>query len=226
MYTKGTIIINNDAEKTLHVSRALIDTGAHGGNYIGRKFLTANKDFLRSLIKSSDSSVFLADGITELKIDETLDFTLLITAPSNRAVSISATFSVIDANCDLIIGLNDLVLQSGDYLVEMVQRAVAYAKEEKRAVADASLPMMAAQAALQSVVPPFPPARSFRHWTPTSFARAPGRKNDGREEKAGEPTHWLIRVQASPSRAVRRQSSHFRWCHPSQAKTFDAHGLS
>ena len=99
MYTKGTIIIDNDAYRTLHVSRALLDTGAHGGNYIGRKFLTANRDFLRSCIKSSDSSVFLADGITELKIDESLELTLLVTTPSNRVVSITATFSVIESMC-------------------------------------------------------------------------------------------------------------------------------
>ena len=131
MYTRATIVTGINAEETLQVRRVLIDTGAHGGNYIGRAFLQANRDALRLFIKSSDTSVFLADGVTELKIDESLDLTLIVTTFSGKVVTISTNFGVIESMCDLILGLNVMVLQGGDMLIEMVKRAVDFGKLEE-----------------------------------------------------------------------------------------------
>ena len=192
MYTHATIIIGDDPNKTLHVARALIDTGAHGGNYIGRKFLTANRDFLHPLIKSSDTSVFLADGITELKIDESLDLSLVITAYTDRLVSIRANFCVIEAGCDLILGLNDLILQAGDFLVNMVQRAVAFGRGEQLHAAE-SLPPTVAPGVLQSVARPHPSLPFCPTTTPSHDPHRPSARPSERRER-GES--WRARTLA------------------------------
>ena len=58
MYTRATIVHRHDTTMLLSVPRVLVDTGAHGGNYVSRKFLTANKDFLHPNITKADTSVF------------------------------------------------------------------------------------------------------------------------------------------------------------------------
>ena len=189
MYTKGTIVIDNDSNKTLHVRRALLDTGAHGGNYIGRKFLTANRELLQSAIKTSDSSVFLADGITELKIDESVDLTLMITSFSSKVVPFKANFCVIESMCDLILGLNDLILQAGEFLIEMVQRAVTFSRREERHDRTISLPAAVIRGALQSVTrspSPFRPTTT-PHDDPMRPSMRPSARR-GRKESWRAPT--------------------------------------
>ena len=158
MFTRATIIDAADAAKHLHVRRLLIDTGAHGGNYLGRTFLQANRAFLHAMIKSSDTSVFLADGITELKIDEALDLKLMITSYSGQVVTIDASFCVIESMCDIILGFNDTVLQAGDMLIEMVQRAVAFSRREAR---------------FELASPPAPPTEGVPPTPPKAILPAP-----------------------------------------------------
>ena len=130
MYTRASISHIDDASRLLPVKKLLWDTGAHGGNYIGRRFKNSNLPFLAGMLKHSDTSVFLADAQTELKIDESADLTLHITTYSGVMVRISATFFVIDSGCDLILGLNDMILQAPGALVDMIQRAVLFSKAE------------------------------------------------------------------------------------------------
>ena len=132
MYTRAALFHIEDPSRLLPVRTLLWDTGAHGGNYMGRRFLEKNREFLLRMINSSDTSVFLADGITELKIDESVTIGIFVTTFSGKTVTINATFFVIVSGCDIILGFNDMVLQAGDALVDMIQRAVAFAKSEAR----------------------------------------------------------------------------------------------
>ena len=176
MYTRATVVDNNDPSRLLHVRRLLLDTGAHGGNYCGRPFLEANRDFLRGMIKTSDTSVFLADGVTELKIDESVDLTLRITTFSGKLVVITANFCVIDSMCDIILGFNDMVLQAGAMLIEMIQRAIDFSRQEARHESASS--QMAAQDAPQSVVQQLLPI--WRPWVTAPHATLRFDARDGR----------------------------------------------
>ena len=202
MYTRATVVHHEDASRHLHVRRLLVDTGAHGGNYFGRKFLQANRDFLRGMIKDSDTSVFLADGVTELRIDEALELRLIITTYSGKVVTIVGSFCVIDSMCDIILGFNDTVLQAGDMLVEMVQRAVAFARREiqsEQAVQPAPptagilpAPPTAKGAKLQSVV-------RRHHFRPTTIPRddplwPATRPSEVRERREEKERPWRVPV--------------------------------
>ena len=112
------------------------------------------------MIRHSDTSVYLADGITELKIDEALDLKLTITTYSGQIVVINASFCVIESMCDIILGFNDTVLQAGDMLVEMIQRAVAFSRREARhalTVQPRTPPTAIQPAPPTAATPPSPP---------------------------------------------------------------------
>ena len=97
MFTRASAFHIDEPSTLLPVRTLLWDTGAHGGNYMGRLFLEKNRQFLVRAIKSLDTSVFLADGITELKIDESVALSLLVTTYTGTIVTIHATFCVIDS---------------------------------------------------------------------------------------------------------------------------------
>ena len=130
MYTRGQVCHDGNPSRTLHVRRVLWDTGAHGASFIGRKFLEANRQFFQKMVKTGDTHVFLADGVTKLNIDEVVTMTLTISTYSGKRVEIKSTFHVIESMCDVILGLNDMVRQAGPELIDMIQRAIKFTEQE------------------------------------------------------------------------------------------------
>lgn len=86
----------------------------------------ANGDSFTTMVEPDDSSVFLADAKTELKISKQVRGTLTIISPDKAVTTINATFSVTPTACDILLGFK---FQAPDTLISRIlRRASARAK--------------------------------------------------------------------------------------------------
>ena len=132
MYTRG-LLSQSDGKDSVEVNTILWDTGNGGPSVLSESFYNANKDSFSSMVESEDSSIYLADAKTEIKISKCVRGTFTIIGPDKAVATINSTFSVIPMACDVILGFfKDMVFQAPDMLISMIQRASARAKQSMR----------------------------------------------------------------------------------------------
>ena len=133
MYTKG-LFSNPAGTDSVDVNTVLWDTGDGGPCFVSEEFLRTNEEFFKPMEEKEDSSIFLADAETEIKISKRVKGVLTVIGVDGAIANISSTFSVIPMACNIILGLKDMIFQAPDMLVSMILQAAAYVRGQKPAV--------------------------------------------------------------------------------------------
>ena len=123
MYTRGQLS-DADGVNSVEVDTVLWDTGNGGSSCISEKFCAENQKILEPMTEEENSSIFLADAKTELKITKRVRGVLTVLSPDGASpATIDTVYSVIPMGCNIILGLRDIIFQAPDMLVSMIQRA-------------------------------------------------------------------------------------------------------
>ena len=125
MYTRGQLS-SMDGVNSVEVDTALWDTGNGGPSVMGESFYNSNREIFQQMVEDEDSSIFLADAKTELRITKRVRGVLTVIGPEGAVATINTTFSIIPMACNIILGFKDMILQAPDMLISMIQRASAH----------------------------------------------------------------------------------------------------
>ena len=129
MYTKGQFS-NPAGTDSVAVDTVLWDTGDGGPCFVSESFVSANETFFKPMEGKEDSSIFLADAVHEIKITKNVRGVLTIIGTDGAVANINTVFSIIPMQCNIILGLKDMIFQAPDMLVSMILQASAFAKRK------------------------------------------------------------------------------------------------
>lgn len=104
---------------------ALLDSGATRANYVSSAFMLRHWVLLNASVKTTDSYVTLADGVTRIPITQRITLPMRFGSGRKQVKEVSLLFNVLDmTNYDLIVGLPDI----RRHLVEVFIREVLKAE--------------------------------------------------------------------------------------------------
>ena len=94
MYTKG-LFSNAEGCDSVGVQSMLWDTGNGGPSFMSEEFHQANRTFFKPMEEEENSSIFLADAATEIKISKRVRGVVTVAGVDGATANIETTFSII-----------------------------------------------------------------------------------------------------------------------------------
>ena len=120
IHRSGEVVLYG--EPSIHVCRALFDTGALSANYISQELVDKHRGSLGSCIRRAKGHVCLGDNETTVEVSETLVVTVRFVGQDGTLHSADLRFVVFSMpGLDMIIGLKDIVRHFKSLFVEMLE---------------------------------------------------------------------------------------------------------